>query len=239
MKLLKAASIAKFAYSNLPFPSGVARIQIKGKEVKYNYKFIEKNNTQAYILENDKELIVSIRGSKQLADVKDVFTVKKVFFEGVGLVHQGFLEGFYDLFDEVEKIINETDKQVYFIGHSLGGAVAKLLGLYYRYNHVTTITFGEPKGCCDRICSGNSEFIRISNNMDMIPRIHLRYNHGVIKKEENHIYIKKNGKIVRNPSAYREFIDVMGNSLLKLFSVFIFIEMVNDHLMDSHINLLS
>lgn len=237
MDILKAAVIANFAYTTMPRPNGNAKIQINGADVKYKYSFIEKNNTQAYILEDKENVIVTIRGSKEMEDFKDAVRSKKVHMETVGMVHEGFLEGFYDVFDEVDAMMRSTKKQVHFVGHSLGGAIAKLLGLYYRYEHVTVVTFGEPRSCKKKISSGNSEFIRVSNNMDVVPRLHIGYRHGV--KEETHIYFPRKGDAIINPKSSREAYDVFTTFCLRVCGLLAAYEMIDDHLMDAYITLLS
>ena len=68
-------------------------------------------------------------------------------------VHRGFQNIFLKLKDEIKLIIDiylesKHVKEIYFVGHSLGGAIAKINALYFSnlfdMLNVSSITFASP-----------------------------------------------------------------------------------------------
>ena len=135
----------------------------------YQYNFV--------ILKNDeyKKIVVTFPGTSTFFELIDefVFQGKKTLdieIEGKYIdVMENYLDIFNlikkDLFDKLGSIIgiNNTDYQVIFIGHSIGGAIATLSSFYYikEYNYSAQnilITFGQPK-------VGNENFAKEFTNL--------------------------------------------------------------------------
>ena len=138
-------------------------------EFLYQYNFV--------ILKNDdyKKIVISFPGTSTFFELIDefVFQGKKTLdieIEGKYIdVMENYLDIFNlikkDLFDKLGSIIgiNNTDYQVIFIGHSIGGAIATLSSFYYikEYNYSAQnilITFGQPK-------VGNENFAKEFTNL--------------------------------------------------------------------------
>ncbi len=236
MNILDAATIARFAYSDPAASHGTTDIELKNGKHKYDYKFLDVMNTQCYVLEDDENVIFTIRGSKEFEDFADTLKVWGTdvrYMPEVGEVHSGFYEGVTDIILDVTEIVNHTNKKVFFIGHSLGGSVAKLLGLRFKEQNVTVYTFGEARSCKKKTSAGNSKFIRVVNNCDLVPRLHVRYKFAV--RGDTFLYINTSGKIKKNPSKLYTLCDVLLACSLRLVNLRAPFESITDHLMTEYI----
>ena len=135
----------------------------------YNFIILKSKKYKKYIFgfpgtTGIKQLLFECLGySLEIFDSKEPnIKVEKFFLETFKLLYK-------DLFSN--KIINElklnSDYQVIFTGHSLGGAIATLSSYYFAKNKISTnepilITFGQPR-------VGNEEFAK--NYMKLIPQI--------------------------------------------------------------------
>ncbi|KAK5577122.1 hypothetical protein RB653_002060 [Dictyostelium firmibasis] len=103
-------------------------------------------------------LIVSFRGTQGFSDyITDIKIVPITcnITSGCGKVHRGFQEEYYETYDLVLSKIKELDQSydIYFTGHSLGGALALIAAYDYTVNHrlnlqniksIHCVTFGQP-----------------------------------------------------------------------------------------------
>ncbi len=113
-----------------------------------------------YIAIKDKEAIISIRGTSSMEDILtdltefDFTSPQEMGLDG--LVHRGFYEVAQDCYDSVTNVLDSLplDKKnlnLLITGHSLGGAVAELLGgsLVSKYGvnkgNIELVTYGKPK----------------------------------------------------------------------------------------------
>ncbi|KAN0037551.1 hypothetical protein ACTFIV_002902 [Dictyostelium citrinum] len=103
-------------------------------------------------------LIVSFRGTQGIqdiiTDIKIVPTTCNIT-TGCGKVHLGFQQEYYETYDILLSIIKDLDQSydIYFTGHSLGGALALIAAYDYTVNHrikqqyiksIHCVTFGQP-----------------------------------------------------------------------------------------------
>ncbi|WP_130926206.1 lipase family protein, partial [Pseudomonas extremaustralis] len=138
-------------------------------------------STQAFITHHDEVILISIRGTLELADWwRDVDAAQVPFEEGKGKVHRGF----YEAYKALKKFIQDylfrfyVGQKIIISGHSLGGAIALLLAEALRnatdnnYD-VLLYTYGAPR-------TGDATFVaaaeplahhRAVNNNDMIPSV--------------------------------------------------------------------
>ena len=136
-------------------------------------KFITSDNDcQLYMCNYDNKLITWFRGTESMQDVLIDLNFFRTEFDLPNdnskniLVHQGFYNQFNSIFDKMDNNINHyvnsknNDKELIFIGHSLGGALATLGACYYsiKYPKIKTscVTFGSPR-------VGNNEFAKLFN----------------------------------------------------------------------------
>ena len=105
-------------------------------------------DTQVGVIVSDVSVFVVFRGSDSAIDavqnVKSSFKSSELGGYPVN-VHSGFLENFGGVEGQVEKYVDGADgRQVYFAGHSLGGALAQIAALGLGSSRVNTYTFGAP-----------------------------------------------------------------------------------------------
>jgi predicted lipase len=99
---------------------------------------------------NDAQYIV-IRGTSNFANVKSDILASPVF-DALSHIwqHKGFRDAALGILHKLENAYPkiQPDKQTIIVGHSLGGAIANVLGIYLDQNNFCLdriITFGQPK----------------------------------------------------------------------------------------------
>ena len=113
------------------------------------------------LLQRKSYAIVTINGTTELGDVWQDLKMNQVDFEETGAqVHSGFYECFLALKPKVENFLDRTLKvadsekqvdEILFVGHSLGGAIASLMGMSLapKYEKETlnfrVVSVGAPK----------------------------------------------------------------------------------------------
>jgi len=103
-----------------------------------------------YELEPNGRLVqqVFVRGTSGAADLKDDFETKKVWDEELQCYfHSGFLRRANTVLQDLEPLLQRTSS-LSLSGHSLGGAVAAIVGLKLKrrgYQVESVVSFGAPK----------------------------------------------------------------------------------------------
>lgn len=126
-----------------------------------NVIFYNNDGTQAYLAEFKSFSVVAFRGTEisKSVDIKAVLKLWKRHF-GESTVHAGFVESLHDVGNAIMKdILNlPLDKNIYYTGHSMGGALATMLALMHKPNGLCT--FGSPK------IGGGIQFKKYFENVD-------------------------------------------------------------------------
>ncbi|MBU1044743.1 MAG: lipase family protein [Candidatus Omnitrophica bacterium] len=180
-----------------------------------NCIFLDKNDTQAYIIANTEVIILAFRGTQCIQDWltdADARFVKNVW----GQVHNGFSKALDSVWREIEKIVSkyqDNDQTIWITGHSLGAALAVLATARFLQKNIDInglYTFGQPR-------VGNATFARIFNlrfkhrtfrfvnNEDIVTRVPptaLKYEHI-----GNVFYFDTAGKLHRGIQWWRMFMD--------------------------------
>lgn len=147
-KLILRANLCKLTYRRTPF------LNFTKTKLLYNY-----NNftylKDCYIFNNEKTIDVCFRGTHTFNDICFNLNIyPKSFINSKMKVHNGFLQKYLVIRDNLIKNIDEIIKnnnidEIYFNGHSSGGAVANIasLDLINIYPNITIncITFGSPR----------------------------------------------------------------------------------------------
>ena len=132
----------------------------------------------ATINSSPETLIIAIRGTQTIQDLSQDTHIAQTPFQGNALVHQGFFNVYNDVKDDILSNIPNNIQNIIVVGHSLGSAVAVLIGLILKKSHplinTRVITYACPrignKELVDMIDS-NVEHIRIVNNSDAVPNL--------------------------------------------------------------------
>lgn len=142
-----------------------------------NIKFIERKNTQCYLMEDDTKLIVAVRGTEvnDISDIQTDLNFCKARSKTHGGVHEGFYEDTGEIFSDVQHYINDESRQykkLWTCGHSMGGAIATLIASRLPSRIAACYTYGCPR-------TGNKRWAkhqrfsshRFVNNNDIVPRV--------------------------------------------------------------------
>jgi len=160
------AKASSFCYSNTEF--------MKTKFENYNVKYYGHKGADAYVLENDTDVIVVCRGTevKQISDVKADLSISKTKAL-VGKIHIGFNHYVDKIWTSI--LVHGVDakknnKTLWLTGHSLGAAMATIMA--YRFTNydlsatpAALFTYGSPR-------VGDRKFV---NHFNTLPFEHHRW----------------------------------------------------------------
>jgi hypothetical protein len=123
-----------------------------------------------------KNQIISVRGTSNIENAMVDISLKLRADENSGVhLHEGFSFAAKQIYRELEPLLKPGYK-ISVTGHSLGGAVALILGIYldaYQFNIEQVVTFGQPKvtniSGADKIQHIN--VIRVVTPFDLVPLV--------------------------------------------------------------------
>jgi triacylglycerol lipase len=202
-------------------------------------------------------IIVSVRGSEIPFISMDwrnnakfiQYTNKRVteYCEGAG-IHGGFFQSALrigntklnslentSIYTKIEELQKNTNRDLYFTGHSLGGAIAEILAFFSAYEtnmDITAVyTYGEPKNgnlayrdCHDKVLRDKT--FRFINNRDIVARVR---GSGEYSHVGNLAYFDRNGNL-SDINTYSSYLGITGDVLLLRFAF--------DHKLANYIELL-
>ncbi len=192
-----------------------------------------KTGAQAFICRNASEdfAVLAFRGTEPSlkdikADVKANLVETSVGTKKIEM-HSGYLNQFESIRDEIETTLKNPklkDHQLFFTGHSLGGALA-ITATRFLANDITgaCYTFGSPPvGTVDFDIDITTPIYRIINHVDIVPRLPnplcvllFRYSAvllgvvldmfgGLSKMIRNSAWHKKFSQLLTNAQKYRQ-----------------------------------
>ncbi|WP_299264595.1 lipase family protein [uncultured Psychrosphaera sp.] len=139
------AKLAAVAYSNADVIKSALENQ---SQVLVHQSTIEENQVSYFLTEYNGVQTIVIRGTANEANVMvDLDLELKPDTQLNIKLHQGFASGARAILNEVKPYL-KADQPVHLTGHSLGGAIAVVLGMYLEksdFNVTQIITFGQPK----------------------------------------------------------------------------------------------
>ena len=145
------------------------------KEFSSNAVLFDNDGTQVYCWIDNNIACVAFRGTEptQWSDIKADLKIRKVKCP-TGFVHRGFRDALNEVWDDVSKWLREQKREdVFFTGHSLGGALATLAAS--RWNSITThlYTYGSPRVGGRKFVKSflTSNRYRFRNNNDIVTRV--------------------------------------------------------------------
>lgn len=171
--------------------------------------YVERDGAQAYVLGTDTDLIVVCRGTEpnEWNDIKADANALTDVAETVGRVHRGFKREVDDVWPEISAALTGETRDVWFCGHSLGGAMATICAGRSEFDDATTTarevyTYGSPRvGTKRYIQHASVEHVRWVNNNDIVTRVPPRwlgYRHTGMQ-----MYLDRNGDYARMSKARR------------------------------------
>ncbi len=143
------------------------------------YAFIDREGAQAYLLTNGTDLVVACRGTEvqERSDIKADVNALTVVAETVGRVHRGFKAEVDRLWPDIEETLGDTTDNVWFTGHSLGGAMATISAGRCYLSHIAAMpsgvfTYGAPRvGTKRYVTHTDLPHVRWVNNNDIVTRV--------------------------------------------------------------------
>jgi triacylglycerol lipase len=142
-------------------------------------QYIDRDGAQAYVFGNDIDVIVACRGTEpdEWNDVRADVNALTVVAETVGRVHRGFKQEVDDLWPRIERLVASEKRDLWFTGHSLGGAMATISAgrcflAHIPANPVHIYTYGAPRvGTKRYVNNADVPLTRWVNNNDLVPRV--------------------------------------------------------------------
>jgi len=193
-------------------------------------RYIERDGAQAYELMNETDVVVVCRGTEpnEWNDIKADANALTDLAETIGRVHRGFKREVDDIWPELEETLDDERRNVWFTGHSLGGAMATICAGRCKLSDIAavpveTVTFGSPRvGTKSYVQNAGITHFRWVNNNDIVTRVPptwLRYRHT-----GRRMYLDRNGDMQkftarqRTKDRWAGFVDGIKNRRFDHFS---------------------
>lgn len=201
--------------------------------------FFNNDGSQAYAFANEIDLVIACRGTEahEWNDLKADIDATQALAETVGRVHRGFKKEVDDLWPLLEKMLATNTKQLWFTGHSLGGAMSTICAgrcLLSRINSNPTQiqTFGSPRvGNKRYINYAKIDYLRWVNNNDIVtrsPPVWMGYRHtGIEMYLDAEGKLNKLNRIQRSKDLWKGFFLGLKNKEIDHFSDHSIIRYVN------------
>jgi len=204
--------------------------------------YYNNDGSQAYSFSNESDIVIAFRGTEpnEWNDIKADMDATKALAETVGRVHRGFKKEVDDIWPQLEEMLvsNKTNlaKNLWFTGHSLGGAMASICAGRCLLSHIDTSpiqihTFGSPRvGTKRYINYAKVDYYRWVNNNDIVtktPPAWLGYRHsGKEMYLDAEGVLKDLNKVQRSADLWKGF--VMGIKKRE-------VDHFSDHLIDRYV----
>lgn len=164
-------------------------------------RFYDRDGAQAYIFASQHDAIVTCRGTEphEWNDIRADLDAVTDVAETVGRVHRGFKREVDDLWPRLEKALQSNERPLWFVGHSLGGAMAAICAGRCKLSHIPSnpsglFTYGAPRiGNRRYVNYVRLPYFRWVNNNDIVPRVPPRlfgYRHAGVE-----VYLDRNGRV--------------------------------------------
>ena len=234
-----AARLASWSYMD----DAESRTKLIRTEIykKATSKLISINSAECLITKIDSQLWIAFRGTQpnQLNDLKADLNMFKEKSESAGMVHGGFKEEVDELWEEIVKELQRNGKlanprDVYFCGHSLGGAMATIAATRYPLAEAV-YTFGSPRvGGKVFVDTCQVKHYRFVNNNDLVPKVPpslLGFKHDGVE-----MYFNSKENLALGYTFWQDMWDLV-KGLVSAWSQFKFFDGLTDHGMDGYIYL--
>ena len=130
----------------------------------------EKDNVAFEVKQDGGISIIVIRGTANAENVQSDIDVRLVTDDDLGIrLHKGFRDASVTVMSGIDE--SSLEKTVHVTGHSLGGAIAQIIGMWlHRKDHnVQIFSYGSPKVSSQVLSSGQPTHWRVVRRSDAIP----------------------------------------------------------------------
>ena len=130
----------------------------------------EKDNVAFEVKQDNGISIIVIRGTANAENVQSDIDVRLVTDDDLGIrLHKGFRDASVTVMQGIDE--SSLEKTVHVTGHSLGGAIAQIIGMWlHRKGHnVQVFSYGSPKVSNEVLSSGQPTHWRVVRLSDPIP----------------------------------------------------------------------
>jgi triacylglycerol lipase len=179
-------------FAELSMISYLSLDQVKVAATKLGFTdttLFDHDGSQAYSFTNDNDIVIACRGTEahEWNDLKADINAVQAVAETVGKVHRGFKKEVDDLWPVLEETLKNNTKNLWFTGHSLGGAMATICAGRCLLSSIKSTpsqvqTFGSPRvGDKRYINHAKIDYLRWVNNNDIVtrsPPIWMGYRHS-------------------------------------------------------------
>ena len=128
----------------------------------------EKDNVAFEVKQDNGITIIVIRGTANAENVQSDIDVRLVTDDDLGIrLHKGFRDASVTVMSGIDE--SSLEKTVHVTGHSLGGAIAQIIGMWlHRKDHnVQVYSYGSPK-VSDQVLDSQPTHWRVANPVDPI-----------------------------------------------------------------------
>ncbi len=130
----------------------------------------EKDNVAFEVKQDSGISIIVIRGTANAENVQSDIDVRLVTDDDLGIfLHKGFRDASVSVMSSIDE--SSLEHTVHVTGHSLGGAIAQIIGMWlHRKGHnVQVFSYGSPKVSNEVLSSGQPTHWRVVRSSDPIP----------------------------------------------------------------------
>ena len=130
----------------------------------------DRDNVAFEVKQDNGISIIVIRGTANAENVQSDIDVRLVTDDDLGIrLHKGFRDASVTVMSGIDE--SSLEKTVHVTGHSLGGAIAQIIGMWlHRKDHnVQIFSYGSPKVSSEILSSGQPTHWRVVRRSDPIP----------------------------------------------------------------------
>ena len=158
----------------------------------FKFKMITIDNDVMFLVKNNINLFIIFLGSNDLEDWIDNFEAEHEIYKDISF-HKGFLNSMLKFKDDIELFIRKNKKlgDIYYIGHSRGGALALVASIIMQLQlgesilgNVYTTTYGQPRigneTIGNTLIKNSIDYLRVFFSADIVcdvPPISMDYQH--------------------------------------------------------------
>ena len=156
--------------SNLPISLDLLIEHAEYCETIYDSGGDQKDEVAFEVKQDNGITIIVIRGTANAENVQSDIDVRLVTDDDLGIrLHKGFRDASISVMSSIDE--SSLEKTVHVTGHSLGGAIAQIIGmwLHKRSHNVQVFSYGSPKVSNEIMSGGQPTHWRVVRLSDPIP----------------------------------------------------------------------